>query len=232
MRSGAPKYRETPDADPRHIYHDVLVAIDPARVLNNGQPSALAKWLAALELVPGERVMHVGAGVGYYTAIIAEVVGSRGRVVGVEIDPDLAERARTNLAAYPWVALETGDASAPAERFDAIFINAGCTYARREWLDALDPGGRILLPLTLHMPQFSGGVGGMLRADRKDGEWAAKFVSQVGIYDCANARDPAHEAELKKLFSPDVAPKITTLDTSTHERRENCVIHIDGFCLR
>jgi hypothetical protein len=40
-----PHYRVTPDADPRHIYHNVLIAIDPARQLHNGLPSALAQWI-------------------------------------------------------------------------------------------------------------------------------------------------------------------------------------------
>src|SRR5204862_8134496 len=80
-------YRTTPDADPRHLYHNVLVAIDAARRLNNGQPGSLAMWLDALELRRGERVVHVGCGVGYYTAIIAETVGPEGNVTGVELDP-------------------------------------------------------------------------------------------------------------------------------------------------
>ena len=52
-------YRTTSDADPRHLYHDVVVAIDPARELNNGQPSSLARWLAALEPAPGQHLLHV-----------------------------------------------------------------------------------------------------------------------------------------------------------------------------
>src|ERR1041384_5380306 len=47
-------YRATADDDARHIYHDVAVALDPARELNNGQPSALAMWLQALALAPGD----------------------------------------------------------------------------------------------------------------------------------------------------------------------------------
>ena len=78
------------DADPAHLYHDVLVAIDPARRLNNGQPSYLAFCLDALDLREADCVLHVGCGVGYYTAIAAEVVGPGGRVIGVEIDADLA----------------------------------------------------------------------------------------------------------------------------------------------
>jgi protein-L-isoaspartate(D-aspartate) O-methyltransferase len=224
-------YRSTPDADPSHLYHDVVVAIDPSRTLNNGQPSALARWIHALELGPGDRVMHVGTGLGYYTAIMAEVVGPTGRVTGVEIDPDLASRARANLASYSQVAIEVGDASAPTGMFDAIFVNAGCTFARPEWLAALADAGRIVLPLTVHFPQWpAGGVGVMLHAQRNGDGWSARVFSQVGIYDCTNARDPAHEPEIRKLLGG--ATKISALEVAAHERRENCVIHLDGFCLR
>src|SRR5215510_3278097 len=82
--------------DPRHLYHNVVVVLDQARDINNGQPSALAHWINGLELQPGQRVYHLGSGVGYYTAIMAEVVGPGGSVVATEIDPDLAARAREN----------------------------------------------------------------------------------------------------------------------------------------
>lgn len=72
--------------NPQDLYHNVLVALDPARYLNNGQPSALARWIDALDLAPGERVYHLGCGVGYYTAIMAEVVGIAGRVAASEVD--------------------------------------------------------------------------------------------------------------------------------------------------
>jgi protein-L-isoaspartate(D-aspartate) O-methyltransferase len=86
-------YRTTTDNDPAHLYRDVLVAIDPSRRLNNGQPSYLASCIESLDLQQGERVLHVGCGVGYYTAIMADVVGPTGHVLGIEIDADLASRA-------------------------------------------------------------------------------------------------------------------------------------------
>jgi protein-L-isoaspartate(D-aspartate) O-methyltransferase len=52
-------YRTTPDAHPKHLYHNVLVAIDAGRQLNNGQPGALALWFDALDLREGNRVVHV-----------------------------------------------------------------------------------------------------------------------------------------------------------------------------
>ena len=76
--------------DPSLVYVDALIALDAVRSVNNGEPSAHAAWIAALELKPGERVLHVGAGTGYYTAILAELVGPSGHVEAFEIDPALA----------------------------------------------------------------------------------------------------------------------------------------------
>ena len=59
-------YWTTEDADPRHLYHDVLVAIDEARRLNNGQPSLWASLYDQLDLAAGNHVVHVGFVSGYY----------------------------------------------------------------------------------------------------------------------------------------------------------------------
>lgn len=83
-RADGAGYRTSPDADPRHIYHNVLVGLDVSRQRNNGQPSANIGWIDSLQPRAGLRALHVGCGVGYYTAIIAEVVGPAGRVVGYE----------------------------------------------------------------------------------------------------------------------------------------------------
>ena len=62
--------RATPDADPRHVYHNISVAIDPDRQLFNGGPVAVAPSIDALELKAGHRVLHIGCGLGYYTALM------------------------------------------------------------------------------------------------------------------------------------------------------------------
>jgi protein-L-isoaspartate(D-aspartate) O-methyltransferase len=105
-------YRATPDADPKHPYHNVVVSIDETRHLNNGQPSALASWIDALELAEGDGAVHVGAGVGYYSALISEVMGPRGSVVAIEVDPDLAARARENPKAWKNAEVVSGDGAA------------------------------------------------------------------------------------------------------------------------
>ena len=80
------------------LYQDLVIALDPARGVNNGSPSLHAKLLEALGPKPGEHIVHVGAGAGYYSAILAELVGPTGRVTAVEFDAALAERAKTLLS--------------------------------------------------------------------------------------------------------------------------------------
>ena len=57
-------YVDTPDDNPVHLYDTVVVALDPERHLNNGEPGGLARWLDELDLAPGVRVLHIGCGVG------------------------------------------------------------------------------------------------------------------------------------------------------------------------
>jgi protein-L-isoaspartate(D-aspartate) O-methyltransferase len=225
-------YRVTPDADVHHLYHDVVVAIDPVRQLNNGQPSALARWIEAAEVHAGDRVLHIGCGTGYYTAVFAEIVGAGGRVVAYEVDAGLAERARAALRPWSHVEVITGDASDPRGPFDAIFVNAGCTHARPEWLAALVPGGRLVIPLTIHLPVMPLGIGIMLRLERRDPRWPAQIVTQVGIYDCANARDPDNEAELRKLAGLGQSISLSAVVIEPHDRGPSCVAHLPGFCLQ
>ena len=62
-------------SDPERLYEDVLVGIDARRGINNGQPSLHAQAIDALGLKEGETVLQIGAGAGYYTAILATWLG-------------------------------------------------------------------------------------------------------------------------------------------------------------
>ena len=73
-----PGYWATDDDDPRRVHHNVLVALDEAREVNNGQPSLWAFLFEQLGIRPGERVRHLGCGTGYYIAVAAELVGPHG----------------------------------------------------------------------------------------------------------------------------------------------------------
>lgn len=190
-------YVPTPNADPAHIYQDVLVALDAEAGLNNGQPSLHAVSLAALDLRKGETVIHIGCGSGYYTALIAELVGPTGSVQGWEIEPALAEIAEENLA--PWhnvnVIARSGT-EGPLPSADALYVSAGATTPVRAWTDALRPDGRLLFPLVADR-----GRGGMLLVTRRPAGLAARFVAGAQFVPCAGAEDEHDAAALEAAFA-------------------------------
>jgi protein-L-isoaspartate(D-aspartate) O-methyltransferase len=111
----------TEDDDPKHVYHNVLVILDAGRGLNNGQPGFLAFLIDALELKTGEHVAHIGCGTGYYSAILAEVVGKNGRVTAIEIDRKLAARAKRSLSPWRQVSVLAVDGSScRLDKVDAL----------------------------------------------------------------------------------------------------------------
>jgi protein-L-isoaspartate(D-aspartate) O-methyltransferase len=227
--------RQTPDADPRRVYHNVVLAIDPSRQLFNGQPGTLGVWIDALEVRPGARVLHVGAGLGYYSAILAHTVGPSGRVVAIEVDESLAARARRNLQAFAWVELRHGDATAPLdESFDAILVNAGTTHPHRVWLDALKPGGRVVLPLTATSDPaapLGKGIVVLVVNDGDGANFAVRMLTFVMIYTGQGIRDPQMNASLGKAFARTAWPKLTRLRRDSHDELPSCWFHTDAFCL-
>lgn len=219
--------------NPRDLYHNVLVALDPDRHLNNGQPSALARWIDALELRPGDRVYHLGCGVGYYTAITAEVVGAGGRVAASEVDADLAARARENLAVYPNVSVHVGDGAAfdPGE-CDAIFINAGVTHPHPLWLERLSGSGRLVLPLTAARGSAdAGGAGIVAKVTREGNGFSARVVTLAGIYSCTSVRDSEMNAALGKALATKAFTKLKSVRTDPHPQDETCLAHRADVCL-
>src|ERR1700760_1775223 len=142
-------YVPTPSRNPVYIYDDVLVGIVPERGLNNGQPSLHALLVASAAPRPGEHAVHVGAGLGYYTAILAHLVGRRGRVTAIEYDPALATKLAANFRAKPNVGCIHGDGTrVEFDIADVIYINTGATRPADIWLDRLADNGRLILPLT------------------------------------------------------------------------------------
>lgn len=91
-------YVPTPDPEPVYLYTDDPVGIVPERRINNDQPSLHAGLMAQARIEQGDHVVHIGAGTGYYTAILAHLTGPAGRVTGVEYDAGLAVRATANLS--------------------------------------------------------------------------------------------------------------------------------------
>ena len=183
--------------DPAVLYQDVLVPLGTGRGLNNGQPSLHAMCLNALAPRKGESVVHVGAGTGYYTAVLAMLAGNTGRVDAYEIEPELARQATANLAGFPQVEVHArSGAQGPLPDCDVLYVNAAAAEPLAVWLDALHPEGRLLFPLE---PQ--GAVGEMLLVTRKpDGSYPARFLCGVHFVSCVGAQDAQAARVLEAAF--------------------------------
>src|SRR5215831_20596382 len=142
-----------PVNDPVYVYQDVVLALAPERGVNNGSPSLHAKMLNDLAVEPGQHIAHIGAGAGYYTAMLAELTGASGRVTAIEFDETLAERARVNLAAWRHVTVISGDGGiALSESVDRVYVNFGVAAPAACWIDNLKPGGKLLFALGVPHP--------------------------------------------------------------------------------
>ena len=236
-------YVPTPSDDPVYLLTDDVVAILRERSINNGQPSLHAGLMASAAPRPGEHVVHIGAGVGYYTAILAHAVGPSGRVTAIEFDPDLAERARANVAALAQVRVLQGDGSvAPFDPADVIYVNAGATRPADRWLDGLREGGRLILPLTTNQGFMAGSSvaltevsidrdGAVFRIERRGSDWLAKWISPVRIFPCEGMRDPASEAALAAAFEKGGWRDVTRLYRSDDAPEEDCWLRAPGWSL-
>jgi protein-L-isoaspartate(D-aspartate) O-methyltransferase len=223
-------YWTTDDADPRRLCHDILVAIDETRRLNNGQPSLWASLIDQLALAPGDRVIHVGAGLGYYSAIMAEIVGAAGRVTAVEIDPSLAARARANLA-HGWpqanVVAADGFSFRADQPVDAIVVNAGVTHLALAWLDSLQTeGGRLLVPLT-----NANLWGAFLIIERRGARYPVRFASRTGIIPCVGGRDGEAEARLAAALATADFTEVRSLRRPPEEPDGSCWLKGEGWWL-
>lgn len=231
-------YVPTPDADPVYLYTNDLVALLPERRLNNGQPSLHAYLMHQAAPAAGEHVVHIGTGTGYYTALLAHLAGPAGRVTGIEYDPELAARARANLAPYPNVEIIAGDGTrASFDQADVIYVNAGCTRPAGRWLDGLADGGRLILPLTSD-EGFKGGApeqiarsGAVFRVRREGAQYQATWISPVAIIPCDGGRDEASERALAEAFARGGWQKVTRLYRGAEIPDERCWVRGDGWCL-
>jgi protein-L-isoaspartate(D-aspartate) O-methyltransferase len=221
---------ETPTSDPAFLYQDVLVALAPERRINNGQPSLHALCLSSLDVKPGERVLHIGAGTGYYTAVLGELVGPEGEVIAYEIEQDLAQLAADNLRERTNVrVLHRSGAEAPLPEAEIVYVNAGATAPPGIWLDVLRLGGRLLFPLTGGREGMND-VGGMLLVTRRESGYAAKFVSGVSFIQCIGASDERGMEQVWHAFQRGDAKCVQSLRRGTAPDK-SCWLAGEGWWL-
>jgi protein-L-isoaspartate(D-aspartate) O-methyltransferase len=117
---------------------------------SSSMPTVMAGMLEALDLQPGHRVLEIGTGTGYDTALLCHRVGAQ-NVASVELDPALADAARQALASLglrPMV--HTGDGAAglvTAAPFDRIIATASTDHIPPAWISQLAPDGVIVVDL-------------------------------------------------------------------------------------
>lgn len=193
---GNTRYVETPSADVRFLYQDVVVALDHERGINNGQPSLHARCLSACDPQAGESVVHVGAGTGYYTALLALLVGPSGSVTAIEIDSDLAHRARAALDFSNVFVSHSSGAETPIPKADVIYVCASATHPLRSWLDALRIGGRLVFPFTP-----TNGLGCMLLVTRtQENEYTARSLCNAAFVPCVGAQNASTSSAIDAVF--------------------------------
>jgi protein-L-isoaspartate(D-aspartate) O-methyltransferase len=145
--SRVPRHQFVPESVRHRAYDDVALPIGAGQTIS--QPYVQARSLEALRLGGRERVLEVGAGSGYQTALLAELADS---VVAVERLVGLARRARETLGALGVrnVSVVVGDGTmgwrslAP---FDAILVAAASPRIPAPLVEQLSPRGRMVLPL-------------------------------------------------------------------------------------
>ncbi|MBO0832454.1 MAG: methyltransferase domain-containing protein, partial [Actinobacteria bacterium] len=161
-----PRHVFVPEMGPAAAYRDEAFVIkcgsDGLPVSSSSQPAMMAIMLDQLGLEAGHKVLEIGTGTGYNAAVMSEVVGSSGQVVTVDIDPELAARARASLlaAGYDAVRVKCADGGYgdPSEApFDRVIVTAGAWDIGPAWLDQLGAGGRLVLPLSVRGIQLSVG---------------------------------------------------------------------------
>ncbi len=162
-----PRHLFVPEVGPSAAYRDEAFVIkcgpDGIPISSSSQPAMMAIMLEQLELRPGHRVLEIGTGSGYNAALISVITAPRGKVVSIDIDLELVERARASLAAAGFPAVEVrcadggyGDpAGAP---FDRVVVTAGVWDIAPAWFEQLADDGRLVLPLSVRGVELSVGL--------------------------------------------------------------------------
>ena len=142
-----PRHLFVPPAVQQRAYEDAAIPIGYGQTIS--QPSIQALYLQVLQLQPSDRVLEIGTGSGYQTALLAELVS---HVYSVERIRELSARAREILdrRRYTNIALLVGDGTVGWSRYapyDAILVAAAAPAVPAALVDQLSPKGKLLIPL-------------------------------------------------------------------------------------
>jgi protein-L-isoaspartate(D-aspartate) O-methyltransferase len=142
-----PRHRFVPEVFRARAYSDEALPIGHGQTIS--RPSTHARYLEALKLSGAERVLEVGTGSGFQTALLAELAE---RVYSIDRVPELARAARDRIEGlgYTNVVVRAGDGTYGWRRyapFDAILVTAQTREVPTTLLEQLGPDGRLVIPV-------------------------------------------------------------------------------------
>jgi protein-L-isoaspartate(D-aspartate) O-methyltransferase len=177
--ASVPRHRFIPEEQRHLAYEDGAVPIGSGQTIS--QPFIVAQMTAALRLQPGDRVLEIGTGSGYQSAVLAEAVDPEGEVFTIERHPELAFRSRRLLEqlGYSNIQFRVGDGTLgwpEAAPFDAVIVTAAGPVVPQDLRDQLHPEhGRLVIPVGTRVQQE------LLRFVRHHGEWVRESLGPVAF---------------------------------------------------
>ena len=217
------------DDDPEKILHAVGIVYDMSRMLHLAAPGRIARALQETHIKAGDRVLQIGAGLGYYSAIIAELVGSEGHVIASEIDPELREKAHYNLRSWSNVDV-VGDAlTLPLESIDVIFSHCGIASFPEQWKASLMPNGRMTLPVTGRM---NSGFLYHFNRVQSSSFCRAKLLSLIHYYPCLGLHQSNDDDVVTEFRIKGLGLNVQSARFDLHPQDDNCLLHQRHWCLR
>ena len=181
-----PRHLFLPHLPPEDAYLDDAIVTkrdaDGQPISSSSQPAIMAIMLDQLTLAPDQRVLEIGAGTGYNAALMQHIIGPAGTVVSVDIEAELADRAREHLASAGYqnvtvVAADGADGYPPGAPYDRVIATVGVSDLAPAWLDQAGPGARIVVPLDVRGSQLAVAFG----RSGSGGHWVSRSIAPCGF---------------------------------------------------
>lgn len=132
------------------VYGDYPLQIGLGQTIS--QPSTVAMMLEMLEPKKGDKVLDIGSGSGWTTALLSYIVGEEGSVTGVERIDELVEFGNKNLKKYNFnnskIIHAKNKLGIEGEKFDRILVSAAADEFPMELAKQLNIGGKIVIPVV------------------------------------------------------------------------------------
>jgi len=158
---------------------------------------------------------------------LAELAGPLGSVLALEIDSKIAEWAQENLMLWHQVhVLPTDGSDFDLDLVGFIVASAGVSDLPRSWIDRLNPGGRILVPLAAQSSTESNMTQGwMLSVTRIGDAYSARFINFASFYACISTQNQSASERLLAAIGQGDEKRVRSLRNDGHKREPECWLH-------